>query len=128
MHNIFILYIVVVIAVVGHVENVGKLNYPHKQEKFYSFLHVDKLLESFGNFCGFQQPCFLGTFPYFFNKFLLENFAVENSVRQVCKVAQTVVNLHLKVFHTIFNTCGKCRETSFFSYLVHKLVYFNFKY
>lgn len=80
MYDINILYIVVVIAVVEAVENVGKLIFTHNQYKISSFLPVDNVLEIVGNFCGFQHRKNPLNFPIFFNKFLLENFAVENSV------------------------------------------------
>lgn len=35
MHNIYVIDIVVVIAVVGGVENVGKLTCPHIKEKIH---------------------------------------------------------------------------------------------
>ena len=73
-------YIVVVIAVVEAVENVGNLNYMHNQYKIGSFLPVDNVLEIVGNFCGFQHRKNHLNFPNFFNKFLLEKFSVENSV------------------------------------------------
>ncbi len=55
MHNTYIIHIVVVIAVVGDVENVGKLKSVHIKGKIYLFLPVDKVLEIVGKFCGFQH-------------------------------------------------------------------------